>query len=56
MDDQYVTVPEAMAYLRCKKTLIFRLLAEGKLERRKLGSKTLVTIASLEALVERRAA
>jgi excisionase family DNA binding protein len=56
MDDQYVTVAEAMAYLRCKKTLLFRLLAEGKLERRKVGSRTLVTIASLEALVESCAA
>jgi hypothetical protein len=37
------------ALLGIKKTLLFRYLAEGVLERRKAGAKTLVTMESIKA-------
>src|SRR3954465_711339 len=46
-----VTVSEAARALRCGRTRVFELLAEGRLVRgQKFGRETVVTIASIEAL------
>jgi excisionase family DNA binding protein len=34
------------------RTTVFRLLSEGKLERVRIGRRTLITMASAEALIE----
>jgi hypothetical protein len=39
--------------LGIKKTLLFRMLKEGVLERRKLGSKTVIPMESIRLLAER---
>ena len=41
--------------LSIKKTLLFQLLRDGTLIRRKCGSKTLITLASVERVAKRRA-
>lgn len=46
----------ACLVLGVRKTKLFAMLREGELSRVKIGSKTLVPIASLKALVERGAA
>lgn len=45
-----VDVPTACVMLSVKKTKLFELLREGKLERVKLGGKTLVAMQSIRAL------
>jgi hypothetical protein len=40
------------ALLSIKSTLLFQYLREGVLERRKAGSKTLVTLASIKAFAD----
>ena len=52
--------PEPLAYSvadACKvssigKTLLYSLIAEGRLEARKIGKRTLIPAASLRALIE----
>lgn len=45
-----VDVPTACVMLSVKKTKLFGLLREGRLERIKLGGKSLVTTRSIQAL------
>lgn len=45
-----VDVPTACVLLSVKRTKLYGLLREGKLERVKLGSRTLVTMRSIWAL------
>lgn len=47
-----VDVPTACVMLSVKKTKLFGLLREGRLERVKLGGKSLVTTRSIEALAK----
>jgi len=49
----YLTVREAMEYLRCGHTLIYRVI--DQLAVRKIGGKTLIRRDSLDAFVEARA-
>ena len=46
-----VTVKEAGDYLRVSKSTIYRLLNEGLLRRRKVGSRTLIDRSDIEALI-----
>ena len=46
-----VTVTEAGDYLRVSKSTINRLLNEGLLRRRKVGSRTLIDRSDIEALI-----
>ena len=46
-----VTVKEAGDYLRVSKSTINRLLNEGLLRRRKVGSRTLIDRSDIEALI-----
>ena len=46
------TVPEAMAAIGIGRTFLYRLAAEGKIELRKVGSRTLIPAASLQRLIE----
>jgi len=45
----YLSVPEAAAYLRCKRQRVDDLLSQGVLTRVKEGGRTLVAWAELEA-------
>jgi excisionase family DNA binding protein len=45
----YLTVPEAAAYLRCKRQRVDDLLSQGVLTRVKEGGRTLVARAEIEA-------
>lgn len=45
----YLTVPEAAAYLRCKRQRIDDLLSQGVLTRVKEGGRTLVGRAEIDA-------
>ncbi len=45
----YLTVPEAAAYLRCKRQRVDDLLSQGALSRVKDGARTLIARAELEA-------
>ena len=45
------TVADTERYLGFKRTKIFDLLREGKLQRVKIGRKTLVTVESAKALI-----
>ncbi len=45
----YLSVPEAAAYLRCKRQRVDDLLSQGVLTRIKEGGRTLVAWAELEA-------
>jgi excisionase family DNA binding protein len=46
---RYLTVPEAAAYLRCKRQRVDDLLSQGVLTRVKDGGRTLVARAEIEA-------
>jgi excisionase family DNA binding protein len=45
----YLTVPEAAAYLRCKRQRVDDLLSQGALSRVKDGARTLIARAELDA-------
>lgn len=45
----YLSVPEAAAYLRCKRQRVDDLLSQGVLSRIKEGGRTLVSRAELKA-------
>lgn len=47
-----VTVPEAIALTGIGRTTLYRLIAEGKLSTRKLGTRTLILLIELEQLVQ----
>jgi excisionase family DNA binding protein len=49
----YLTVQEAAEYLRTTRQAVDDMLSAGKLPRRKVGRRTLVARADLEALIER---
>lgn len=51
-----VDTKTACHMLSIKKTLLFQLLRDGVLIRRKCGRKTLVTLASVERVAKRRVA
>ena len=51
MESPFFTVEEACSYVRCKRTKLFSLCSQGRLERRKLDSKTLITVESVKRLV-----
>ncbi|MEZ5688747.1 MAG: helix-turn-helix domain-containing protein [Caenibius sp.] len=46
------TVPEALAAIGIGRTNLYKLAHEGKIDLRKVGSRTLVTAASLHRLIE----
>jgi len=48
-DSPYLSVPEAAAFLRCKRQRVDDLLSQGVLTRIKEGGRTLVAWAELEA-------
>ena len=50
MERLLVSVAEAMTLLSVRKTTIFRLCAEGCLERVKIGRRTCITLASIDRL------
>jgi excisionase family DNA binding protein len=45
------SVPEAAQHLRISRTMIFKLLREGKLTPTKIGTRTLITGAAIERLL-----
>jgi len=49
-----VTVATAREMTGLGNTKIYELLASGQLKRVKIGRRTLITIASIRALIERR--
>jgi len=51
----YMTVPEAAAYLRCRRQRIDDLLSQGRLGRVKDGGRTLIARAELDAYLGRGA-
>ena len=51
MDPKVVSVKAAMDYIGCKKTKFYELVKTGKIEIKKLGTRTLVVIASLDAFL-----
>lgn len=51
-----VTINEAAKTLGIGRTLLYRLIGLGELEVVRLGARTLVTRASIEALVDRKTA
>lgn len=50
-----VSVDEASAMLSVRRTTLYRLMEQGELERCKIGARTLVTVSSIEAYVDRLA-
>lgn len=49
------TVADAVRVSTIGKTRLYQLIAEGKLEARKIGKRTVIPAASLRALIERGA-
>jgi hypothetical protein len=48
-----VSVPEAKRHLGdCSTATVYRLMDRGALEKRKLGGRTLITMASIKALLQ----
>ena len=52
MEQLTVTVGGASAALGLGRTKIYALVAEGKLKKRKVGRRTLITTESIRALVD----
>lgn len=50
MEPILIGVREACGLLGIKKTKMFELLRDQRLERKKIGSKTLITLQSIRAL------
>jgi excisionase family DNA binding protein len=50
----YMTIPEAAAYLRCKRQRIDDLLSSGRLTRHKDGARTLVARGEVEGHIATR--
>lgn len=50
------TIPDASRVSGIGRTSIYKLASEGKLELRKIGSRSLITASSLRSLIEGRAA
>lgn len=46
------TVPEALAAIGIGRTNLYKLAAQGKLDLRKVGGRTLVTAASIHRLID----
>jgi len=46
-----VTIDEAKTLLKCGTTTVYELMNSGKLERRKIGSLTRITYASIKRAV-----
>lgn len=46
------TVKDAIQIASISKTLLYKLIAEKKLEKRKIGKRTLITATSLHRLIE----
>ena len=51
-----VTINDAAKTLGIGRTLLYRLINSGELDVVRLGARTLVTRASIEALIERKTA
>ena len=52
-----VSVEEAKRHLGgCSTATIYRAMADNRLEKRKFGSRTLITMASIKALLQAEAA
>ena len=49
---QLFSVPEAAEHLRVSRTMIFKLLREGKLAPTKIGSRTLISGAAIAHLLD----
>lgn len=52
-DPLLVSIPDAARMLSVGRTSIYHMLADGRLQSLKLGSRNLVTTASIRALVDR---
>ena len=49
-----VRVPEAMKMIGVSRSRLYELMRDGEVEYAKIGSSTLVIVASLHALIDRR--
>lgn len=49
--ERLISVRQARAALSCGKTTVYKLIADGTLEVRKLGRSTRITVASIDRLV-----
>ncbi|GAB7069789.1 helix-turn-helix domain-containing protein [Mycobacterium hodleri] len=47
------TPAESNSYLRVGRTTLYKLMESGEITRVKIGSKTFVTVASMDAYIER---
>lgn len=47
------TIPEACHAIGLSRSKIYELIAQGRLERRKIGKRTLIPVESLRALIAR---
>jgi excisionase family DNA binding protein len=48
--DEYLTIEETMEYLRCSRSMIWKLHREGQIELHKFRKRTLVPFRSAQAL------
>lgn len=51
--DALITFPEAQVKVPVGRTKLYKLIAEGELERIKIGSRTFITASSLDLYIER---
>ena len=51
--DALMTFPEAQVKVPVGRTKLYKLIAEGELERIKIGSRTFITASSLDLYIER---
>jgi len=51
-DRRLFTIAEAAEYLRISKTMVFKLIREGRLTSTKIGTRTLIRGAAIERLLE----
>ena len=48
----WLSVPDAVAHSSLSRSLLYRLMADGRLKARKVGSRTLLSRAEIDALIE----
>lgn len=51
--DELLTFPEAQSKVPVGRTKLYKLIAEGELERIKIGTRTFLTASSLDNYIER---
>jgi excisionase family DNA binding protein len=52
MDGRWLAITEAAAYARISRSGLYKFIAAGRLKVYKLGSRTLIRSADLDALIE----